>query len=89
VIRWRNGQVVALTRQRAGAIELRVSTDEGELAALAYPPLVGEPVIGDRVLLNTTAITLGLGTGGFALVVAIPDRLPADRDEPGHVVKAR
>jgi hypothetical protein len=66
-----------------------VSTADGELAALAYPELVGEPVEGDRVLLNTTAITLGLGTGGYALVVAIPDRLPADRDEPGHVVKAR
>jgi len=59
------------------------------VAALAYPELVGEPVAGDRVLLNTTAIALGLGTGGFAMVVAIPDRLPADRDEPGHVVKAR
>lgn len=59
------------------------------MAALAYPELVGEPVVGDRVLLNTTAIAMGLGTGGFAMVVALPDRLPADRDEPGHVVKAR
>jgi len=89
VIRWREGRVVAVTRARAGAIELRVATDDGELAALAYPDLVGEPAEGDRVLLNTTAISLGLGTGGYALVVAIPDRLPPDRDEPGHVVKAR
>jgi hypothetical protein len=89
VIRWRDGQVVEVTWRRAGAIELRVSTNEGDLAALAYPELVGEPQVGDRVLLNTTAVVLGLGTGGFALVVAIPDRLPADRDEPGHVVKAR
>jgi hypothetical protein len=59
------------------------------VAALAYPDLVGEPETGDRVLLNTTAVTLGLGTGGYALVVAIPDRLPPDRAEPGHVVKAR
>jgi hypothetical protein len=89
VIRWREGQVVELTHRRAGATELRVATASGELAALAYPDLVGEPVVGDRVLLNVTAIALGLGTGGYALVVAIPDRLPADRDEPGHVVKAR
>jgi hypothetical protein len=80
---------VELTAQRPGALELRVLTNEGELAALAYPELVGEPDVGDRVLLNTTAIALGLGTGGFALVVALPDRLPADSDEPGHVVKAR
>jgi hypothetical protein len=89
VIRWRDGQVVEVTRRRSGAVELVVATDEGEQAALAYIDLVGEPVVGDRVLLNASALDLGLGTGGFALVVAIPDRLPADRDEPGHVVKAR
>jgi len=41
------------------------------------------------VLLNTTAQALDLGTGGFALVVAIPDRLPPDPSGPGHLVKAR
>jgi Protein of unknown function (DUF3866) len=89
VIRWRDAQVLEVTSRRAGLVELRVRTDDGDLAAVAYPEVVGEPVPGDRVLLNTAAANLGLGTGGFALVVAIPDRLPADRDEPGHVVKAR
>jgi Protein of unknown function (DUF3866) len=61
-----------------------------QLRALAYPPLVGTPQVGDRVLLNTTALALGLGTGGYALVVALPDRLPADPPPgPGHLVKAR
>jgi Protein of unknown function (DUF3866) len=41
------------------------------------------------VLLNTTALDQGLGTGGYALVVAIPDRLPPDPAGPGHLVKAR
>jgi hypothetical protein len=81
--------VSEVLRRRAGAIELTVTTADGPVKALSYPDLVGEPEIGDRVLLNTTAIALGLGTGGFAMVVAIPDRLPPDRDEPGHVVKAR
>ncbi len=53
--------------------------------ALAYPRLTGMPQPGDRVLLNTTALDLGLGTGGYALVVAIPDRLPADPVGPGHL----
>jgi hypothetical protein len=70
-------------------VELRVDTADGDLPALAYPALVGRPERGDRVLLNTTALSLGLGTGGFALVVALPDRLPADRPGPGHIVKAR
>ena len=53
------------------------------------PRLTGAPEPGDRVLLNTGALELGLGTGGYALVVAIPDRLPPDPDEPGHLIKAR
>ncbi len=62
---------------------------EGSVPALAYPALVGEPRVGDDVLLNTTALAQGLGTGGHALVVAIPDRLPPDPAGPGHLVKAR
>lgn len=57
--------------------------------ALAYPYLTGEPAVGDRVLLNANALELGLGTGGYALVVAIPDRLPPDQSASGHLVKAR
>src|SRR4029077_4904810 len=30
-----------------------------------------------------------LGTGGYALVVAVPDRLPPDPELAGHLVKAR
>ena len=59
------------------------------MKALAYVDMVGQPHVGDRVLLNTTALDLGLGTGGYAIVVALPDRLPADPDGPGHLVKAR
>jgi hypothetical protein len=57
--------------------------------ALAYPDLVGRPEPGDLVLLSTAALSLGLGTGGYALVVAVPDRLPPDGDQRGHMVKAR
>jgi hypothetical protein len=89
VIRWRDGLVSGVTSRRTGAVELVVDTVDGPVAALAYIPLVGEPRPGDRVLLNTTALSLGLGTGGLALVVAVPDRLPVDREEPGHIVKAR
>jgi hypothetical protein len=66
-----------------------VSVNGVSIRALAYPALVGSPRVGDRVLLNVTALEAGLGTGGYALVVAIPDRLPADTDIAGHVVKSR
>jgi len=96
---WRAGVVVSHGPTWRGAIELTVElTGEpvGELRpgdrvrALAYPALVGAPAVGERVLLNVTALVRGLGTGGFALVVAPLDTLPADLpDAPGHLVKAR
>jgi hypothetical protein len=82
---------VVLRRLRAwrGAVEVEVATENGDMPAIAYPDLVGEPHPGDRVLLNTTALELGLGTGGFALVTAIPERLPAPAEPVGHIVKGR
>ncbi len=77
-------------------MELEATLPDGSnLRALAYPPLVGTPELGDRVLLNVGALLMGLGTGGYALVVALPDRLPVDPPgsgvtrDAGHLVKAR
>ncbi len=72
------------------AVQLTTVGDAREVPALAYPELVGTPREGDEVLLNVTALDRGLGTGGLALVVAVPDRLPDDPPQgPGHLVKAR
>ena len=89
MIRWRNAVVARVRREWPGAVELEVTTGEGPLRALAYPALTGRPQPGDRVLLNATALDLGLGTGGYALVIAVPDRLPDNPPGPGHLVKAR
>lgn len=89
MIRWRRGTVATLGRSWPGSQELEVDVDGARLRALAHPPLVGDPQVGDAVLLNVGALDLGLGTGGYALVVALPDRLPPDREGPGHLVKAR
>ena len=95
MVRWRSGTVLSVRRAWRGAVELDVAADGGSLRALAYPALVGDPEPGDRVLLNVGALVMGLGTGGYALVVALPDRLPADPPadattrDAGHLVKAR
>ncbi len=88
--------MTSLGRAWPGALELtaRIEPAESDLPAdvkvLAYPHLIGEPRVGDRILLNVTAQALGLGTGGYALAVALPDRLPPDPPPgPGHLVKAR
>jgi hypothetical protein len=89
VITWRNGTVSGTRREWPGAVELDVLVDGAPVRALAYPALTGRPRPGDRVLLNTSALDLALGTGGYALVVAVPDRLPPDPELTGHLVKAR
>ncbi len=90
MITWRDGTVVSLGSAWPGATELEVRTVDGVVRALAYPALVGTPVVGERVLLNVTALARGLGTGGYALVVARPDALPDDPPPgPGHLVKGR
>jgi len=89
VITWRNGIVDGVRREWPGAVELDVVVDGARIRALAYPALTGYPQPGDGVLLNTTALDLRLGTGGYALVVAIPGRLPHDSEFTGHLVKAR
>ena len=99
MITWRSGTVEQVGRSWPGAQELTVVVADGvsgpdpvTVRALAYPALVGDLRVGDTVLLNVSALARGLGTGGYALVVApgAPDRLPADPPAgPGHLVKAR
>ena len=89
MIRLRQGEVTGVRRRWPGTVELDVTVDDAVGRGLAYPALVGEPEIGDRVLLNTGAVALGLGTGGYHLVVALLDRVPSDAIAPGHLVKAR
>ncbi|MCW2745645.1 MAG: hypothetical protein JWM48_2195 [Mycobacterium sp.] len=94
MIRTRTGRVTALGRAWQGCQELDVVLDGAPGAdparALAYPALVGAPEVGDAVVLNTTAVALGLGTGGHHLVIAVLGRAPEDhRAGAGHLVKAR
>ena len=81
--------VLGVRREWAGAVEVEVTVGGAAVRALAYPALTGRPQPGDRALLNTGALELGLGTGGYALVIALPDRLPPGDDGPGHLIKAR
>ncbi|MCI1675300.1 MAG: DUF3866 family protein [Ancrocorticia sp.] len=88
---WRKGTVIGLPQAWGQAqvcdVELE---DRNILRALAYVPLVGLPQVGDTVLLTGATVARGLGTGGYLMVVAIPDRLPPDPvPGPGHIVKAR
>lgn len=98
MIRWRRGEVRQVLPSWPGVVLCVVSIDARRnggggvftgCRALAYTDLVGAPEMGDTVLLDTGALDLELGTGGYAFVVALPDRLPAGREGLAHLVKVR
>lgn len=89
MIHWRQGRVVNILRERRGLQEIVVTTTEGEGKANVLTALTGSVTPGDEVLLNVTAVHLGLGSGGRHFVIAVPDHLPADPPGPGHLMKLR
>ena len=97
MIIWADGTVTGLRARWKGAVELTVARRDApaatEVPALVYTDLMAAPAIGDRVLLNVAALERGLGTGGYALVIAVLDaegNVAAQPPQPsGHLVKAR
>lgn len=87
MLRTRWGRVTAVLAETAHRQELEVDVEGRLERAIAYPDLTGRVRPGDRVWLNTTAVELGLGTGGYHFVIAAPGRAP----EPGtgHFIKLR
>src|SRR5690625_157195 len=93
---WRRGAVTEVSLPWAGVQELTVALvdpvegDPTTVRALSYTEMTGVGEVGDVVILTTAALRRRLGTGGYAFVVAFPDRLPPDPPPaPGHIVKAR
>src|SRR5438093_7170338 len=89
MIRLRTGVVREVVATRAGAIEISVEVEGGVASAIAYPALVGPVRRGDRVLLNTTAVWLGLGTGGDHFVVAVEGSEELEVSGSGRTMKLR
>ena len=94
------GLVMQVTDWGDGVQELTVrasgeeaSPDDASHRALNYVSLTGKVQFGDRVLLNTTARTLNLGTGGFDFVIANLSSLTHPSLEVGetrgHIIKGR
>ena len=81
--------MLSAEESRPGLIELEVEVEGGRARALAYPFLTGPVAEGDRVLLNTTAETLKLGTGGHHFVVAVLEAGDMDPTGEGHIMKLR
>jgi uncharacterized protein DUF3866 len=93
------GVLLSIAAERPGAVEWWVRLADGSHArAVAYPSLGGSFSPGQAVWLNTTAVELGLGTGGVHFVLSpLSDDAnragleigAAPRPAAGHLMKLR
>lgn len=89
MIRIRSGVVKEITTNRPGVTELKVEV-EGQLQkATNYDILTGSVKPGDKVILNTTAVSKNLGTGGTHFVMGNVTHPEREMVETGHIMKMR
>src|SRR3954454_22124798 len=86
---FRSGRVERVLQERAGLQRVLVVLDGNVERAYVLTQLTGTVAPGDSVVVNTTAVDLGLGTGGWHVV-----HWNLERDEwaaggGGHVMKLR
>lgn len=89
MIRVRQGKVTRMLSQQSDVAEVMVTVDGLEQRAVNYQHLTGKINVGDRVVLNTTAVYKNLGTGGSHFVMANIDAKGIDVTEEGHIMKLR
>lgn len=87
---FRTGTVTEVLSERRGLQRVLVSTaGRGSERAFVLTQLTGDVAVGDEVVMNTTAVELGLGTGGWHVVHWNLSRRSLDQPGPGHIMKLR
>ena len=86
---YRTGTVERLLEERDGLQRVEVDLGQGAERAYVLTQLTGRVAVGDAVVVNTTAVELGLGTGGWHVVHWNLARDSWSEKGPGHIIKGR
>ncbi len=86
---FKTGKVERILQERAGLQRVEVNLDGSVERAYVLTQLTGPVEAGDHVVVNTTAVDLGLGTGGWHVVHWNLARDHYSAPGPGHIMKAR
>ncbi|HZA20451.1 MAG TPA: DUF3866 family protein [Actinomycetota bacterium] len=86
---FRTGVVVSIEENGPELVRVRVALDGIEMDATGWPRMLGPLDAGDRVVVNTTGIDLGLGTGGTGFLLWNLDGAGPREEPEGHIVKMR
>ena len=86
---YKKGKVARIIKESADIVKVIVEIDGEEAPAIAYPGLTGGVEAGAEVIVNTTAVELGLGSGGFHIIVWNLNNGEITLPAAGHIMKMR
>lgn len=86
-----SGPVVAVLSERDGLqrVTVQLHAEREPERAYVLTDITGPVAVGDAVVVNTTAVELGLGTGGWHFVHWNLARTERRAPGPGHIMKLR
>jgi len=85
----KHAYVHEIVRTRPGYTEAVVEAGGERARAICYPSLTGDVSPGDDVLINTTAVDMGLGTGGRHFILWNFSQRSTEAPSKGHIMKLR
>jgi len=85
----KRGEVVGFEKKRTRISFIKVKINSKQSLAINYNNLTGTVDIGDKVLLNTTAVELGLGTGGYHFVICNLTKINQEKNDEGQESKRK
>lgn len=83
------GKVTKILNRDEQKTEALVKINDVDCKAVNYNQLTGAIEMGDTLLLNTTAVDLNLGTGGYHFVISNLDQAEQNLSQGGHIMKLR
>lgn len=89
MISTKKGKVTEIIQKLDGRTDIMVSINGMIEKAINYDYLTGTVNLGDEVILNTTAVELNLGTGGYHFVISNLNNDNIPLEGQGHIMKLR
>lgn len=85
----KHGKVIKIIKRLEGRTDILVNIGNKDEKAINYDYLTGLIKVDDDVILNTTAMELNLGTGGYHFVIYNLNNNTQNANKKGHIMKLR
>ena len=89
MLSYKKGTVIEIEEKQEDITFFKISIDGCVSNAINYNKMTGPIKVGDVVVVNTTAVELGLGTGGYHFVIYNYSNEFKELHGEGHIMKLR